>query len=99
MAKCPKRVYYNKDSLEIGVICLFQYTIYTVPDEEIYRRQCQALEKHIPGLEKMYDLEDVDGSRISIYKKDGSEIKVANDYQVGGVFVDSEIDLLPFFSK
>lgn len=78
---------------------MFEYTIYTVPDEDIYKRQCRALEKHIPGLTKLYELEDADGSLISIYKKGGSEIKVSNDYQIGGVFVDSEIDLLPFFKK
>ena len=78
---------------------MFEYTIYTVPDEDVYRRQCRALETNIPGLRKIYELDDADGSLISIYKKDSKEIKVSNDYQVGGVFIDSEIDLLPFFQK
>lgn len=78
---------------------MFEYTIYTAPDEDVYKRQCQALEKHIPGLKKLYELNDVDGSLICIYKKGDSEIKVSNDYQIGGVFIDSEIDLLPFFKK
>ena len=34
-----------------------------------------------------------------IYKKDGATIKVKNDVYVGGVFVDSEIELTQFFKN
>lgn len=78
---------------------MFEYTISDSPNAEIYRRQCDALEKHVPGLKKLRELEDADGGRICLYQKDDARIKVINDFAVGGVFVDSEIDLTPFFAK
>lgn len=78
---------------------MFQYTICNVPDIDIYARQCHAIEKHVPGIEKVRELVDVDGSQFSIYAKDGAEIEVAMDYYIGGVFVDSDIDLLQFFKS
>ena len=38
-------------------------------------------------------LEDVDGTQIQIYNTPDGKIKVFNDYEVGAVYVDSEIEL------
>lgn len=77
----------------------YEYTIYTVPDEEIYRKQCEAIERYIPDLRKEKELHDVDDSRIQIYWHGKNEIRVLNDYYIGGVFVESDFDLIPFFDK
>lgn len=78
---------------------MYQYTICNQPDEIIYRRQCEALEKHIPGIVGVKELANIDGGFIRVYDKDGATIKVKNDVYVGGVFVDSEIELTQFFKN
>lgn len=78
---------------------MFHYNICTEPDEEIFKKQCIALEKHIPNLVRVDLLEDVDGSKIQIYKLGDKEIIVYNEYTIGEVYVDSEIELEPFFTN
>lgn len=75
----------------------YDYTICTEPDEDIFKRQCAALEKHIPLLKKEPLMTDVDNTKIQIYFKDGKKIKVKNDYMVGAVYIQSEIELTQFF--
>ncbi len=77
---------------------MFSYNICTQADENIFRKQCVALEKNIPGIEKGNMLEDVDGSQIKIYKLNGKQIKVCNSYYVDAVFIDSEIELESYFN-
>lgn len=76
---------------------MYQYTICSAPDEDIFRRQCKALEKQVAGIAKVKELTDVDGSRICFYERYGAQITVKNDFYIGGVFVDSEIELTQFF--
>ena len=78
---------------------MFQYTICNEPDAVIFRKQCEALEKHIPRLQKGNALQDVDGSETQFYTCNGKEIKVSNSHYLGGVFIDSEIDIEQFFFK
>ena len=59
----------------------YEYTICSQPDEEIFRRQCEALEKSIPGLIKGDFLQDVDGSVLQFYQLRGNQIRVSNDMQ------------------
>ena len=53
---------------------------------------------HIAGLEKKKILIDVDGSLIQIYRIPDGEIVVYNDYEVGAVYADSDIDLSALFT-
>ncbi|MCL2157805.1 MAG: hypothetical protein FWH48_00185 [Oscillospiraceae bacterium] len=66
-------------------------------DEEVFYKQCAAIEKHIKGLEKEELLEDVDGSVFQIYLLNGKKIKVSNSMSVDSVYVESEMDIEPFF--
>ena len=75
----------------------YEYEICNDCDEEIFRKQCLALEKHIPGLEKGRFLTDVDGTLIQLYFLDGKKIRVTNDCTIGSVSVESEIELKRFF--
>lgn len=78
---------------------MFQYGICTEPDEDIFYRQCKALEKRFPGMKKEELLEDVDGTLIQGYIHPAGEITVRNDFYVGAVWVESEFDLRPYFKK
>ena len=69
------------------------------PDTEVYRRQCRALERHIPGLAKGKLLQDVDGSDYQYYTLNGAEIVVENDCYLEGVYIRSDVDLLPYFLR
>lgn len=76
----------------------FFYGICDNPDAELFKKQCAAIEKHIPNLKQEPLLEDVDGSSIQIYTHKNGEIKVCNDYSLGDLYVESDFDLLPYFS-
>lgn len=78
---------------------MYHYTICNMPDEELFYKQCAALEKNIPGLEKEPLLEDVDGSLTQLYKKEEKEIAVHNSEYVGALYIDSEIELTQYFKK
>jgi len=78
---------------------MHEYIINNAPDESIYYNQCAALEKHIPGLVKLDELQDVDGSRLQKYLFEGSTIRVYNDKYINAVHIGSDIPLEPFFEK
>ena len=50
----------------------YHYVICNQPDEVLFRKQCAALEHHLPGLEKEALLTDVDGSQIQCYRHGGA---------------------------
>lgn len=68
---------------------MYNYTISKKTDEEIFNKQCIAIEKHITFLEKEPLLVDVDGTMIQEYKKKDLQIKVVNDFQMNAVYVES----------
>lgn len=76
---------------------MFEYSICNLPDEEIFKKQCAALEKNVPGITKIYVLDDIDGSTSAFYRKDGKKITIRNSYYIGAVFIESEIELSQFF--
>lgn len=78
---------------------MHHYAICNIPDEELFYKQCAALEKNIPELMKEPLLEDVDGSLTQVYKKDGKKISVHNSEYVGSLYIDSEVELTQYFKK
>ena len=81
---------------------LHEHEICNQPDDEIFSRQCRALEENVPGLEKGELVQTFEISRQH-YTLNGHEIVVENifddPYWEMGVFVRSDVDLLPFFLK
>lgn len=77
----------------------FEYTICTQFDEELFKKQCKAFEKKFPNIEKEPLLEDVDGSSYQTYHHEGGDFVVANDYDIGCLYVESDFDLLPYFKE
>lgn len=77
---------------------MYEYTICNVADQEIFEKQCRALEKAIPKLEKTDRLQDVDGSFIQLYSLDDKKITVHNSKYLDEVYVTSEIELEQYFN-
>lgn len=77
---------------------MFRYAICNQADEDIYRKQCAALEKHLSGIQRLPELQDVDSTLIQRYSFGGKSITVLNDLTLGAVVVESEEDLEPYFS-
>lgn len=78
---------------------MYEYNICNVYDQEIFKKQCKAIEKHISNLTKENLLDDVDGSQIQIYLINGSsKIKVINDKMIG-IEVHSDEELTKYFKR
>lgn len=76
---------------------MYHYSICNVADEVIFQKQCRALEMHLPHLVKDKLLEDVDGSLMQRYWLDGKMIRVYNSNDIRSVYIDSEVELEPYF--
>lgn len=78
---------------------MYHYGICNEPDEKIFKKQCDALEKCIPNLKRCRLLEDVDGSKTQLYLLGKEEISVHNSYYIGAVYIDSHVELTHYFNK
>lgn len=76
---------------------MFHYNICTETDKDIFVKQCEALEKHIPNLSKGELLEDVDGSKTQFYSIGEKNLSVHNSFYVGAVYIDSDVELESYF--
>ena len=76
---------------------MFEYNICNRADEQLFYRQCRAIEKYIPNLKKGELLNDVDGTLVQKYNHEKGSITVKNDCQVDVLYVDAEFDLTPYF--
>lgn len=77
---------------------MFEYNICDQADEEIFIKQCNALENRIPNIKKGDLLTDVDESKIQKYLLNDKQILVYNDNCIGSVYIKSEINLVPYFN-
>ena len=71
----------------------YDYTIYPDNNFEVFKETCRKIEISYPDYKKNEILIDVDGSYLQIYEKDKKEIVVYEDYDVGAIYVKSDIDL------
>ena len=78
---------------------MFRYSICSEADEDIFIRQCNALEKNISNIIKKEKITDVDDSVMHIYNLDDKKITVCNSYYLNEVYVESEVDLKPYFKN
>ena len=76
----------------------YEYMICDTADEELYKKQCAAIEKHIPGIKKQEELIDVDESKIQRYSYNGEEIVVINSIYEDALIVKSTEDIKRYFS-
>ncbi|MBU3193476.1 hypothetical protein KPL25_05800 [Clostridium algidicarnis] len=80
------------------MINVFEYNICNQADEEIFIKQCAALENKILNLIKGKLIVDVDESKIQEYLLNDKKISVYNSYYINEVYIKSEIDLIPYFN-
>lgn len=80
------------------MINMYEYSICNQADEDIFYKQCTALEKNIPDICKSDLLTDVDSSLIQVYQLNKLKIKVYNDTNIGAVYIKSQVDLDQFFN-
>ncbi|MBQ7067043.1 MAG: hypothetical protein IJN92_09525 [Lachnospiraceae bacterium] len=78
---------------------VFTYPICNVADENIFQKQCMAIEKYLNPLEKGTLIEDVDGSKIQSYTFGKHKVTVKNSMYTNEVYVESDIDIKPYFAK
>ena len=78
---------------------VFEYNICTCSDETLFRRQCEMIEKNVPGISHIETLEDVTGTLVQCYTHPLGQILVRNDKDIDALFVQSDFDLLPYFQK
>lgn len=78
---------------------MYHYTLSKEPDKEFFDSQCAVLGKRIPGLKRLVTMEEADGSITQAYRKDGLKLSIHNSRRFSGVYINSEFDLTPYFSK
>ena len=76
---------------------MFDYNIYSDNSPEKFKETCKKIEQVYPNVIKRKLLIDVDGSTIQTYTENGKDIDVYDDYDIGAVFVKSEINLDELF--
>ena len=81
-----------------GGIDMYRYTICNQADDIVFYKQCNALEKYLPGLKKEKQLMDVDGSKTQIYCFKNKKILVHYSFYLDEVSVESEIPIESYFS-
>lgn len=75
----------------------YDYNIAKDNSSESFKKTCAMIEQAYPQLTKDDLLVDVDGSTIQIYGTEPEEIIVYDDYDVGAVYVKSDVDLSDIF--
>ena len=76
----------------------YDYTIFPNNSPARFKQACAEIEKTFPKAKKGKLLVDVDGSTIQIFSENGKNIRVYDDYDIGAVFVKSDINLNAIFS-
>lgn len=71
----------------------FDYTIYRDNSPQQFKKACALIERLYPDLTKHDLLIDVDGSTIQIFGQEPKEVIIYDDYNVGAVYIKSDIEL------
>jgi hypothetical protein len=77
----------------------YDYPIHPDNSPDIFRSTCVLIDNNIKYTKKEELLVDVDGSTYQEYYVDKNKIVVFDDYDVGAVYVESDIDLSHLFSQ
>lgn len=77
----------------------YSYTICKDNSPEMFEKACIVLETCFPNIIKKELLVDVDGSTIQIFYERSEKIVVYDDYDVGAVYIESDIDLNRMIKK
>ena len=72
---------------------MYDYNVSPTNSKAEFRQACELIEKEYPTCIKRKPLIDVDGSVIQTYTISEKDIDVHNDYEIGAIYVKSEIKL------
>lgn len=72
---------------------MYEYNIHPDNSPELFIMISNLIERSLPDFEKKKLLVDVDGTTIQTFSKNGKDIDIYDDYDVGAVFVKSEVDI------
>lgn len=76
----------------------YDYTIFPNNSKAHFEEACSKIEKAYPNIKKEKLLIDVDGSTIQTYTENNFDIDVYDDYDIGAVFIKSDVNLDTIFS-
>lgn len=71
----------------------YTYNIHPDADEKKFLMACSFVEKKFQGIKKDDVMVDVDGSMVMHYYLDNNSIIVYDDYYIGAVYINSDIEL------
>ncbi len=71
----------------------YDYTVNPENSSETFRELCDKIARQYPTFRREELLIDIDGSTIQVFSENGKEIVVYDDYDVGAVFVVSDVDM------
>lgn len=72
---------------------MYDYTLFPNNSSDKFKAACEKLTRSFPKAEKQKLLIDVDGTTIQTFTVDGKDIDVYDDYDIGAVFIKSQINL------
>lgn len=75
---------------------MFRYVIHTNNSPIIFKETCKRVKEMFPEAIEQKLLVDVDGSTIQTFTQNGKDIDIIDDYDIGVVFVQSEIEIKHF---
>lgn len=84
--------------MDYEVLMMFDFTVYKDNSVTEFKKACAIFEEKFPQAYKENILEDVDGTLIQSYQINGKETTIYNDYDVGAVYLKSEMDLSKVFN-
>lgn len=77
----------------------YHYTVCKEACHKAFRNACKKIESSVAGCIKGRFAEDVDGSLIQMFHINEKTIVIFNDYEVGAVYVDSDVCLDTLFGS
>ena len=75
----------------------YDYTVCPDNSPKVFKAACELIHKTYPNIHKDELLVDVDGSTIQCFEDGTDRIIVYDDYDVGAVYVKSDINLSHLF--
>ena len=77
---------------------MFEYNIHTENSPSIFKQTCDKIGNAFPNAKKSRVFIDVDGTTIQTFTEGNKDIDIFDDYEIGAVFIKSEIDLKHIFN-
>ena len=77
----------------------YHYTISSENSPQAFKDACLLVEEELWQFEKKKLAIDIDGSTVQMYKVGNSTVVVVDDYDIGAVFVNSDIKITNLSTK